>query len=76
MPSKDKRPVKVPKGNVLIEFTNDVKGNVKKGSRVITDKAKADLLAKLKRAKIVKEYSEGEVLKLAKAGKDYLNPGK
>ena len=74
MITKENRPVKVPKGNVLIEFLVDVGNAVKKGKRVVTDKAKADLFVAAKRAKLVKEYGDGEIAKLVKAGKDYLDP--
>lgn len=71
--TQDKRPAKVPKGNVLIEFSKDVGLYISKGERKITDKAKANLFVESKKAKIIKEYSEGELAKMVKAGKDYLN---
>ncbi len=74
MATKENRPVKVPKGNVLIEFTVNVGDAVKKGKKVVTDKAKADLFVKAKRAKIVKEYGTGEIARMVKSGKNYLDP--
>ena len=74
MATKENRPVKVPKGNVLIEFTVNVGDAVKKGKKVVTDKAKADLFVKAKRAKIVKEYGDGEIARMVKSGKNYLDP--
>ena len=74
MATKENRPVKVPKGNVLIEFSVNVGNAVQKGKRTVTDKAKADLFVKAKRAKIVKEYGEGEISRMVKSGKNYLDP--
>ena len=71
MATKERRPIKTPKGNVLIEFLVDVGNAVKKGKRVVTDKAKADIFVKAKRAKIVKEYGDGEIAKLMRAGKNH-----
>ena len=72
--TKDVKPTKAPKGDILIEFTKDVNARAKKGVRKVTTKEMASLLVDQKKAKILKEYSEGEVLKLAKAGKNYLDP--
>ena len=74
MITKENRPVKVPKGNVLIEFTVNVGNAVQKGKRTVTDKAKADFFVKAKRAKIVKEYGTGEISRMVKSGKNFLDP--
>ena len=69
--TKEKKPVKVPKGTVLVEFLIDAKTRNIKGLKRFVSKENAEVLVKAKKAKVLKEYSSTEeMIALLEKGAD------